>query len=117
MSVFELAYATGVAHRLRLIQTLAVTFPPPSSAVVLQLLADVVQPEPPAALSGRLPAGERRGVLHQPGSGLRGQRHLHARRRSAQHQHALQPVPELREREQVSATWLFALLLYEGNHL
>lgn len=45
-------------------------FPPPSSAVVLQLLADVLQPEPPAPLSGRLPAGERRGLLHQSGSGL-----------------------------------------------
>lgn len=75
--------------------------PPP--AFVLQLLADVVQPVPPAALSGRLPAGERYGLLHQPGSGGRGQRHLHACGRADQHQRPLQPVPEHGEREQVRA--------------
>lgn len=74
---------------------------PPPTAVVLQLPPDVVQPEPPAALSGCVPAGERRGLLHQPGSGLRGERHLHPGAWEAEHQHAVQPVPEHREREQV----------------
>uniref|UniRef100_A0A8C3B0N2 SET binding factor 1 n=1 Tax=Cyclopterus lumpus TaxID=8103 RepID=A0A8C3B0N2_CYCLU len=42
----------------------------------------------------RLPAGERRRVLHQSDPGLRGHRHFHPRRRPPEHQHALQPVPE-----------------------
>lgn len=62
---------------------------PPRAAVVLQLPADVVQPEPPAALAGRLPAGDRRGILHQPGAGVRGQRHLDTRLGPHQHQHAV----------------------------
>lgn len=76
---------------------------PPShrAAVLLQLAADVVQPEPPATFPGRLPAGDGRGLLPQPGAGVRGQRHLHARLGPHQHQHAVQPVPQHREREQV----------------
>lgn len=70
-------------------------------AFILQLLADVVQLVPPAALSGRLSAGERRRHLNQPGSGVRGQCHVHTGRRADQHQLSLQPVPEHREREQV----------------
>lgn len=73
------------------------------AAVLLQLPAHVVQPEPPAAFPGRLPAGERRGLVHQPGTGARGQRHVDARGRPPQHQHPLQPVPEHGEREQVRA--------------
>lgn len=80
------------------------------SAFVLQLLTDVIQLVPPTALSGRLPAGDRSRVLNQLGSGVRGQCHVHASCWADQHQHALQPVPEHREWEQVEWGW-------EQNHL